>query len=61
MICCARGGPRLGSGRPPAPPEEKHHPRSFKCTDSEWQQIRDNAAKENLNVSEYIRRKTLQP
>jgi len=56
-----RGGLRSpAGGRPKAEPEEKHKARSFKCTDRDWEIIKQKSEKEGLNISEYVRKKALE-
>ena len=61
MSCAPRGGLRSSAGgRPKAEPEEKHKARSFKCTDRDWEIIKQKSEKEGLNISEYVRKKALE-
>lgn len=54
------GGSRPGAGRKPNSPEGRRTARNFTATGPEWQRIKENAKKAGfLNVSEYIRSKTL--
>lgn len=56
-----RGGPRLGAGRPKLKKEEKRKPRSFKATQKEYEDIEKNARQHKMNISEFIRHRTLNP
>ena len=53
-------GSRPGAGRPAVSDEEFRKPRSFKATDSEWEQIKAKAKKAGVPASEYIRTKTME-
>ena len=58
-IQITHGGYRPGAGRPQA--EDIKKSRSFKATDSEWEQIQKNATDAGYpNASEYIRAMTLE-
>ncbi len=51
------GGKRSGAGRPTASDEELKKPRSIKFTDAEWDWIKQEASRQDMTASEYIRSK----
>ena len=56
------GGKREGAGRPEGtimPEEQKRKMRNFRATDKEYEIIKSNAEKDGINISEFIRRRTL--
>lgn len=54
------GGKRQGSGRPSAGDDLKK-PRSIKFSDAEWDWLKQEASRQGITISEYIRSKVLYP
>ena len=53
------GGARQGSGRPNLPDEDLKKARSIKFSDTEWNHLKQEAKRQNITASEYIRSKVL--
>lgn len=53
------GGKREGSGRPALPDEDKKRPRSIKFSDAEWDWLKQEASRQGVSASEYIRSRVL--
>jgi len=56
-----RGGAREGAGRKTEIPGEKKSTKSIRLSKSELETIEKRAEKEKITVSEYIRKKALEP
>ena len=54
----SHAGKRAGVGRPHV--DNLRRIRTIKATDDEWEAIRKNAEKENMSISEFIRKKSLE-
>lgn len=53
------GGYRPRSGRPNLPDEDLKKARSIKFSDTEWNHLKQEAKRQNITASEYIRSKVL--
>lgn len=49
-----------GAGRKLKPPEDKYKGHHIKFLPAEWERIKELAATEGLNASEYVRKKALE-
>lgn len=52
-------GVKRGVGQPPKPEDEKRKNRNFRASKIEWEQIQENAKKAGMDISEFIRYRTL--
>jgi hypothetical protein len=45
--------------RPTLKPEDKQRGRCYRATDSEYEKIKENAAKKKLSVTKYVKKRAL--